>query len=187
MQFLSDLADLAVILPAFLALSLTLLASGWRRGAVSWTLVVGGTLGVVFLAQLAARLMPDGPGGGGAGSPSGHVASAAILYGGLAVLLMRRRLLALVLALACAAAMATSQLVLHVHSLPAVLAGGALGLAGVVALARLAPAAPVPPGGLRMVLPAVLASVVLPMHGTRLTAEGLILRIASELSRLLEG
>jgi membrane-associated phospholipid phosphatase len=190
MQFLSDFADLAVILPAFLAVTLTLFASGWRQGAVPWAWVVAGTLTLVFLAKLATYTLPGllGPAWGpwSLRSPSGHVASAAILYGGLSVLLLRRRMLALALALAVAVLVAASRVALRAHTIPDVIAGGALGLAGVVALAWLAPPVPDRAGGARLVLPAVLASVVLLMHGERLTAEGMIMRLAWRLSRLLD-
>ncbi|MFC3127690.1 phosphatase PAP2 family protein [Pseudoroseomonas globiformis] len=188
MEFLTDFADQAVILPAFVALTLTLLSMQWRHGVLPWTLAVAGTLGFVFLAKVTTYAFPgligavDGP--WALHSPSGHVASAAILYGGLAVLLLKQRPVALALAMGIAIVMAGTRLALQVHTVADVVAGAALGLVGVAALATLAPRQPdrLP----RIVLPAVLFTVVVLMHGQRLTAEPTIARIAWRLSRLLE-
>jgi membrane-associated phospholipid phosphatase len=116
-------------------------------------------------------------------SPSGHTASAAVVYGGLLALLLpepargaRRPFAALLLAAAFAVLFGGTRLALHVHTRSDVLAGACLGVAGALALARLA--GPRPPG-LRVAIPAAAAvAVVLLLHGTHLRAETQIDRMA---------
>lgn len=184
MQFLTDFADQAVILPAFLALTLTLLATDRRPGALAWSLVVAATLGSVFALKVAAQAFPAALEGWDLHSPSGHVAAGAILYGGLAALLFPRNGLALLFAAAVALLVAATRLSLGVHTVAEVVVGGTVGLAGVLLIAALAPTAPRPEP--RLVLPVVLLTVVGLMHGQRLTAEGFILQVARRLSSLME-
>ena len=184
MQFLTNLADQAVVLPAFLAITLTLLATERQPGGAAWILGVAGTLGAVFALKVAAETFPDAFHGWNLRSPSGHVASGAVLYGGLAVLLFPQRGLALLFAAAVALLMAGTRLSLGVHTVADVVAGGAIGLAGVLLIAARVPSAPRPES--RLVLPAVLLAVVGLMHGQRLAVEGLVLRVARRVSSILE-
>jgi membrane-associated phospholipid phosphatase len=115
-------------------------------------------------------------------TPSGHAAAAVVICGGLALIVVRRDRPhhALLIAAFAAALVGASRLLLGVHSLPEVLLGGAVGIAGVLLLTRLAGP---PPQGLRArwVAAAVVAVLVL-FHGTRLPAEsrigGLAFRLA---------
>lgn len=183
MQFLTDFADQAVILPAVLALILTLLATEWRRGALCWSLVAVSTLGLMLALKLSAVIFPSFFGAFDLRSPSGHVAAGAILYGGLAALLIRRRLLALLIAAGIVLLLAASRLVLRYHNLPEVAVGGAVGLAGVLALLWLTP--PAPRTVSRLALAMVVLVVVGLMHGERLRAETAIHHTARRLARLL--
>ncbi|MDJ0387721.1 phosphatase PAP2 family protein [Roseomonas sp. E05] len=183
MQFLTDFADQAVILPATLALMLTLMATAWRRGALCWGLVVASTLGLMLALKLAAHAFPAFFGPWDLRSPSGHVAAAAILYGGLAVLLLERRALALLVAGGVALLIAATRLLLRYHNLPEVVVGGVVGLAGVVVLLRLTP--PVPRTVSRFALAMTVLVVVGLMHGERLGAERAIQHTAQRLVRLL--
>ena len=177
-NFLTDFADEAVVLPLAVAVGVALLVLGWRRGAVAWTLAVGGTLGLMLVLKLA---------GWACGpplwrTPSGHAAAAAVVCGGLALLVVRRDCpyRALIIAVLAAAVVGTSRLLLGAHSLPEVLVGGAVGIAGASLLARLAGP---PPQGLRARwVAAVVVAVLVLFHGTRLPAEahigGLAFRLA---------
>jgi membrane-associated phospholipid phosphatase len=183
MQFLTDFADEAVALPLAFTVSLALLVAGWRRGALAWAVVVPATL----LAVVVAKMMVVACGPflplHGLKSPSGHTASAAVVYGGLLSLLLpapargaRRPFVALLLAAMFAVAFGGSRLALHVHTRSDVVAGACLGIAGALALARLA--GPRPPG-LRVAIPVATAcAVVLLLHGTHLRAEMQIDRMA---------
>jgi membrane-associated phospholipid phosphatase len=183
MQFLTDFADEAVVLPLALTLCLAFLAAGWRRGALAWAVVVPGTLLAVVVAKMmvvaCGSLLPLH----GLKSPSGHTASAAVVYGGLMALLLpepargaRRPFAALLLAAMFAVAFGGTRLALHVHTRSDVLAGACIGVAGALALARLAGPRP---SGLRIAIPVATAcAVVLLLHGTHLRAEMQIDRMA---------
>ncbi|MDQ2764343.1 MAG: PA-phosphatase, partial [Pseudomonadota bacterium] len=91
MRYLTDFADQAVILPLVLATAVGLAVQGWRRGALVWLIVVA----AVFMTMLSLKLMflactplfePLD-----VHSPSGHVAAATVVAGGLAAMLSRRR------------------------------------------------------------------------------------------------
>jgi membrane-associated phospholipid phosphatase len=166
-NFLTDFADEAVVLPLALAVGVALLVLGWRRGAMAWLVAVGGTLALVLVLKLA---------GWACGppllrTPSGHAAAAAVVCGGLALIMIRRDRprRALLIAVLAAAVVGTSRLLLGAHSLPEVLLGGAIGIAGASLLARLAGP---PPQGLRARwVAAVAVAVLVVFHGTRLPAE----------------
>ncbi len=180
MTFLTDFADEAVVLPLALAVGLVLLALGWRRGAAAWALAVGGTLAVMLVLKVA---------GWACGppllrTPSGHAAAAAVICGGLVLIVGRRDRphRVLFMAVLAAAVVGVSRLLLGAHSVPEVLIGGAVGIAGASLLARLAGP---PPQGLRARWVAAVVVVVLVLfHGTRLPAEthigGFALRIAQQ-------
>jgi membrane-associated phospholipid phosphatase len=179
-SYLTEFADEAVVLPLALAVGVVLLALGWRRGAAAWALAVGGTLATVLVLKLA---------GWACGppllrTPSGHAAAAAVVCGGLALIIGHRdwRWRVLLIAVLAAAVVGVSRLLLGYHSLPEVLVGAAVGIAGASLLARLAGP---PPQGLRARWVAAAVVVVLVLfHGTRLPAEthigGLALRLAQE-------
>ena len=192
MKFLTDFADQAVMLPLAAAIALTLLLLGWWRGAIGWTIAIPGT----FLVMLSLKIifyachavMPDLD----IHSPSGHTASAAVVYGGLLALLGRqgraqgaaenmRRLVRHMLAIGAAAlALALvfgfSRVDLGVHTVPDVLVGGAIGVLGAMVFVLLAGQ---PPRGLpRWVLACVVVLVALLFHGRELHAEEAIQRVA---------
>jgi membrane-associated phospholipid phosphatase len=183
MHFLTDFADQAVMLPLAITVCIALALAGWRRGAMAWALAVPGTLLAVMLAKLVVAacggLLPFH----GLKSPSGHVASAAVVYGGLLALLLpepargaRRPFAALLLAAIFATCFAGTRLALHVHTRSDVVAGACLGIAGALALARLA--GPRPSSLSRAVPLAAALAVVLLFHGRHLHAENQIDRFA---------
>jgi membrane-associated phospholipid phosphatase len=170
-RYLTDFADQAVILPLVLAVAVALAVQGWRRGAVVWLVVVAS----VFLATVVGKIMflACSPFFGPVDihSPSGHVAAATVVTGGLAAMLTRRRASILPAAVVAAVVIGMSRLVLGMHSLPEVIIGALIGLAGAIALLRFAG----PPPRLR-VAPLVLVVVVVAavFHGWHLPAEAAI-------------
>jgi membrane-associated phospholipid phosphatase len=168
MNFLTDFADQAVVLPVVAAIAIVLIAQGWRRGALVWLAVVSATFGAVLVLKLA--FLACGPvfGPWALQSPSGHTAAASVVVGGFVTLLAGTPLAALLASVLAALLIGTSRVELGFHSLPEVLIGAATGIVGAMALSRLAgrPAIARP-----MVLLAVAAVVALLVHGTRLHAE----------------
>jgi membrane-associated phospholipid phosphatase len=170
-RYLTDFADQAVILPMVLATAIVLAVQGWRRGALVWLIVVA----VTFLVMLGLKLMfltcsplfsPMD-----VRSPSGHVAAATVVAGGLAAMLSRRRASILPAAVLAALVIGVSRLVLGVHSLPEVVLGAVIGLAGAGALLRFAGT---PPRLQAAPLVAVIVVVALLFHGLHLPAEAAI-------------
>jgi membrane-associated phospholipid phosphatase len=178
-QFLSDFGDQRLMLPLSLVVAIALALSGWKRGALAWAGVVAGTL--LCLAVLKTVFLACGWRwtSGELNSPSGHTASAALVYGGFALLMLRPRGAArhapLLIPPLLAALVGISRLALHYHTLAEVIVGGMLGIAGAFLLPRLA--GPPPPNfPLRRVLPPAVLVLVL-LHGGRLQAEGVLRRL----------
>lgn len=183
MRFLTDFADQAVILPLVLAISIALATQGWRRGAIVWLCVVGVTFGVMLALKVAFLACSPVFGPMDIRSPSGHVAAATVVTGGLAALLTRRA--ASILPVACLAALVIgiSRLVLGAHSLPEVVLGAMVGLAGAAMLMRLAG----PPPPLRLIpLTIVIVVVAAIFHGLHLPAEAAIRHTAWSAARYLD-
>jgi membrane-associated phospholipid phosphatase len=171
-RYLTDFADQALILPLVLAITVALAVQGWRRGALTWLTVVAGT----FAATLSFKLMflacspVFGP--MDVHSPSGHVAAATVVAGGLAAMLTRHRATILPAAVLAAIVIGVSRLVLGAHTLPEVIVGALIGLAGAAALLRFAGT---PPPTLRIApLLAVIVIVAAICHGLHLPAEAAI-------------
>src|SRR5215211_6442054 len=91
MRFLTDFADLGLVLPVAALVALALAAVGWRREALAWSVAVAGTLAAMLVLKLAV-LAYSGHLGAGMRSPSGHTAAGTVLYAGLLALLVGRRL-----------------------------------------------------------------------------------------------
>ncbi len=171
MRYLTDFADQAVILPVVLAVAIALAAQGWRRGALTWLAVVGAT----FFATLVFKLMflTCSPlfGPMDVHSPSGHVAAATVVSGGLAAMFTRRRHSILPAALLAAVVIGISRVVLGMHSFPEVVIGALVGLAGAFALMRFSG----DPPPLRVTpLVGVVVVVAMIFHGLHLPAEAAI-------------
>jgi membrane-associated phospholipid phosphatase len=171
-RYLTDFADQALILPLVLAITAALAVQGWRRGALAWLIVVAGT----FAATLSFKLMflacspVFGP--MDVHSPSGHVAAATVVAGGLAAMLTRHRATILPAAVLAAIVIGVSRLILGAHTLPEVIVGALIGLAGAAALLRFAGT---PPPTLRIApLLAVIVIVAALCHGLHLPAEAAI-------------
>jgi membrane-associated phospholipid phosphatase len=182
MSFLTDFADQAVILPLVVAVAIALASQGWRRGALVWLGVSGATLGAMLLLKLVFLACTPWFAPLEISSPSGHVAAATVVAGGLAALFLRRWAVILPVAAFAALVIGVSRLALGMHSLPEVLLGGVVGLAGAFVLLRLAG----PPPALRparLLVAVVLVAVV--FHGLHLPAEAAIRHTAFQAARML--
>lgn len=171
MRYLTDFADQAVILPLVLAIAIMLAMQGWRRGALTWLIVVVSTFAVTLAFKLVFLSCSPLFGPIDIHSPSGHVAAATVVSGGLAAVLIRLRASILPVALLAAVVIGTSRLVLGMHSFPEVVVGALIGLAGAVALLRFAGSPP------RLkVTPLILVIVFVGalFHGLHLPAEAAI-------------
>jgi membrane-associated phospholipid phosphatase len=173
MVFLTDFADQAVALPVAATVLLILLVFGWRRGALAWGGCVGGVLLVMLLLKLVAFACVWRAPWIGLHSPSGHTATAAVVYGGLLALFLRRStagiLTAALLGGGVALLFGLSRLALHVHTVPDVIVGAIIGTAGAAALRSLAGERPVGLASPRLALAALIVMAV--FHGHRLEAE----------------
>jgi membrane-associated phospholipid phosphatase len=172
-RFITDFADQFVVLPLAAVVALALLAGGWRRGAAVWTATVGGALGLMLVLKLVFAACGHLLLGPMLHSPSGHTASAAVVYGGLVTLLTRhtrsRILFAGLTALGFAAAIGLSRLELRVHTILEVIAGGAVGVTATIIMARLAGP---PPRGWHPAPVCLAGALVLAIfHGRQLPAE----------------
>lgn len=170
MQFISDFADAAVIFPFAFGVWLLLTALGFRIVIGQWAVAVAGVL-LSMLAIKAGWLFVAAQSGKRAMSPSGHTASACIVYGGLAWLMLRHAAipwLAIAVPLLIIAAVGASRIAVGAHDPAEVAMGAAVGLAGLALLRRaMAPGARVPGWPIMAV-----AVVVIPLaHGHRLPIE----------------
>jgi membrane-associated phospholipid phosphatase len=170
-RYLTDFADQAVILPLVLATAVALAVQGWRRGALVWLVVVAATFVVMLGLKLIFLSCSPLFGPMDVHSPSGHVAAATVVAGGLAAMLSRRRATILPAAVLAAVVIGVSRLVLGMHSLPEVVVGALIGLTGAAALLRFAG----PPPRLNIApLIAVIVVVAILFHGMHLPAEAAI-------------
>lgn len=176
MRFLTDFADQDVVLPIAGAVLLVLTLAGWWRGAAAWTATVTASFGTTLLLKLAFEACGRRP-HHLIYSPSGHTMAGTVVYGGMLALLGLPLPASLAVALLVAALVGWSRVWLELHTVPEVLAGGALGLAGVAALRLLAgtpPARPRRRTALRATVLAVVAVLAALLHGLRSPAEFLI-------------
>jgi hypothetical protein len=168
---LTDFADQAVIVPLVLAVAVALAVQGWRRGAWAWLAVVAATFSVMLGLKLTFLACSPLFGPMDIHSPSGHVAAATVVTGGLVAMLTRRSTGVLPAAILAAVVIGLTRLGLGMHSLPEVVLGAAIGLAGAMALPRLAG----PPPVLRVVPLVLTAAVVAALfHGLHMPAEAAI-------------
>lgn len=171
MAFVSDFADQAVMLPMSVAVLALLGVLGWWRGMGAWLVAVGGTFAIILVLKAGLFVLADNFGSDYQVSPSGHVAAACVVYGGLAVLLLRGlvpgALIAVVPVLAILV-VGISRVALGAHTIAEVLEGAAVGAIGVITLASTAGARP------RIVawpLAAVGGCMAVALHGMHMPAE----------------
>jgi membrane-associated phospholipid phosphatase len=181
-NFLTDFADQAVVLPLVLAVAVVLSAQGWHNGALTWLVVVTGTFAATVAFKLVFLSCSPVFGPLDIHSPSGHVAAAAVVTGGLGAMLTHRRNSILPAATLAAIVIGLSRLFLGTHTLPEVLFGALIGLAGAAALLRFAG----PPPRLRLTpLVLVILVVATVFHGLHLPAEAAIRHTAFRLTSFI--
>ncbi len=174
MQFLTDFADQAVMLPVFALVAIGLAISGWYRGVFAWLLAIGGALGTIGLLKYLFYACGSVLGSTGIHSPSGHTGATAAVYGGGLLLLLRGRvrtiwLVALPVTLALIIGFSRVEVGAHVPVETVV--GGGVGLLGAALLVVLAGPRP----QLRawpIALSCLLTIAV--CHGLRFNAEGIV-------------
>lgn len=136
----------AILVPVGLAVALAFLVRGWQRGALLVVVTLAGAGLLNGLLKLYfARIRPDPffdyPLPGSPSFPSGHALYAASVFGGLAVLLSARlgnhllRILVWSAAILLAGLVGLSRVYLGVHYPSDVLAGYAIGVIWVTAVA----------------------------------------------------
>jgi hypothetical protein len=175
MKFLTDFADQAVVLPVALAVAVVLAAMGWRRGAWVWLLVVGATFGTVLVLKLGFMACRPVFSPWDLYSPSGHTAAASVLAGGFVTLMAGSPPAALAVSVLAAAMFGFSRVELGDHTVPEVLIGAAIGIAGAMVLSRLAGR---PPARRPLRLLAVVVVMAALLHGGHLQAEQVIWHFA---------
>ena len=176
LNFLTDFADQAVVLPLVLAVALVLALQRWPRGALAWLAAIAGTFSVMLILKLLFLGCTAIFGPAALHSPSGHVAAAIVVCGGLAAIYGgSRRTVAIVVGIA-AVVIGLTRVGLNKHSWPEVALGAAIGLFGALTFARLAG----PPPVLRLRPLLLTAAFVLALfHGRHLEAEVAIRRAAT--------
>jgi membrane-associated phospholipid phosphatase len=168
MQFITDFADQAVLLPLALCVAAWLVFSGCRLAARLWLL----SLVAVLAAMVVLKLVVLGciSGTSALTSPSGHTATAVFVFGGIAALALRLRLAATLLAgLALAILFGISRVAVHAHSVLDVVVGGGVGLAVLAAFSWLARRTPLRASPSRLLM--VCVPVLLLLHGVHLNME----------------
>jgi membrane-associated phospholipid phosphatase len=192
MHFLTDFADLGVLLPLTGLVALSLVLVGRRREALAWTLAITGTFGAMLVLKLLIFVSLGSGSIKGLGNPSGHTAAGIVVYAGLVALVGERFAPRVPVALLAGAVFGAlfgfSRWALRYHSLADVLVGGVVGLAGVLVLAWLAGPrrAGAPASGLAVVA-AVSLLAVMTLHGTKLHAESALRSIAAEVRSGVSG
>ena len=180
-----------MILPLIAMVTAVLCAQLRWRVAAAWLLAIISVLGAVLTLKVCfyacGWLVPAfDPDALALRSPSGHAASAAAAYGGIAALVAARtRLGAVPMALAAAVGMAaligTTRIALGAHSVAEVVVAASIGIVGAVAFAGLAGRQAAERSGLPVLAGALI--VVAVFHGRHLPAEGIIQRIMAETLR----
>lgn len=165
MQFISDFADQAVVLPLAMVVALALGVVGWWRGLVAWTLSAGTTMALVVVMKVAGLALTDDF---GQSSISGHVAAGSMVYAGLTVMLTGSARLGVMVYAVVAAAIGATRIELLAHDWLEVVCGallGGVGLALLIAGAGRRPHLPNWP------VAAAAACTVLALHGMHMPAE----------------
>ncbi len=186
LRFITDFGDQAVVLPLAVGVAVLFAASGWRRGALSWIVAIGCTFGLILLLKLDFAACADLDSNVRPNSPSGHAASAAAVYGGLAAIMMRSAwhsrywaLGAIPIAAFFAVVLGVSRVMLGAHSTAEVVIGGLIGMGGAVSVATLA-GAPGPEVRISRVA-ALGLSILFLLHGSHLPAEQTIRSVAIQM------
>lgn len=175
-DFLTNLGDPGVLFPVAVVILGLLLLIGQHRTAIVWALTVGISLGIVVVLKMTfagcvpPSLLTE------IQSPSGHTASATLVYGGLVALLGTRLVFTLVASLGCATLIGASRLLLHMHTVEEAALGGGIGVLGVALFSVSLPknAAAGSRGEMLFALPVIALSLALALHGVHWRMEPII-------------
>ncbi len=139
-QFWTDFADGAVMFPLGVAIAVALVILRQRRAALAWSIAIGCVWATMLVFKLAGYmiegLLPASPLSMiDLVTPSGHVASATVVYGGLIGLLLWRPdtlvVRTLLATTVIAVGMGVTRVMMGAHSIAEVLTGAAVGIVGV--------------------------------------------------------
>jgi len=184
-QWFSDFADQAIILPLSAVVAIMLGFQRHWRAAAAWVVAVGAVLSVMLVLKLLAGACGWQHPNIDIESPSGHTASAAMVYGGLFVLFGKsaaKLWKSITFTTIVAALFGISRVILHDHSPPEVLVGAIVGIAGTVILYF---ARGTDINRISLPLIASFALIFCVAHGTRLPAEKQVRSFAAEHLRLM--
>ena len=179
MNYISDFADQAVILPVAGIVLICVVLLGWWQAAGAWLLGVGGVLSAMIFLKYGLVILAGMFGSEYMSSPSGHVAAACVIYGGMSLLLFQGVVPAAVLALVpvlLAAFVGYIRVALGAHTMGEVLAGAIVGCLGYAAMAAMIGRRP------RLATWPVAAAggcTMLALHGMHMPAEAAIRFAAS--------
>lgn len=187
LRFWTDFADGAVMFPLGIVTGLTLLALRQRRAATGWTIVIGSVWATMlilkFVGYIIQDLLPASPLSIiDLVTPSGHVASATVIYGGLVGLVLWRpgtlKFRTLFAAAAVAAGIGVTRVMLGEHSVSEVVIAAGVGITGAYWLTRLAGVSV--DRRARLPLLAVVTVVIVVRHGGHLGWEQTIHHVATD-------
>ena len=175
-QFVSDFADQALVLPIAIAVFVTLHVTGWRRGAIVWGAVTVATLCLMLVLKLSfgacGYLLLDGE----IRSPSGHTASAGLIYGSLLGLfverIFRQRTLSVLVVLAVVGIVGATRVMLGAHTTAEAALGALVGLGAAMLIIEYM-GEPTKRGKFAFALLPTIALVFL-LHGLHLPAEAAV-------------
>lgn len=176
MQFLTNFADQAVLLPLIGVVAAGLAASRWWQALGAWLVVIPGVLATMGMLKYVFFACAGPLGNTGIQSPSGHTAAGSAIYGGALMLAFKDHVPPVflnIIPISFAAAFGVSRVAIGVHTVPDVAVGSVVGITGAMALLFLA--GPRPTLRLWPTLGGVLL-VLAAAHGNRLQAEELIQR-----------
>ena len=177
----TDFGDAAVTLPLLLTTG-AVLAFRDGPGRFGWIVAIGGAYAVILALKLAFGAFPSIGAPIEVRSPSGHTATAAAAYGGLALLLSGRRTIGLATASLVAALVGTSRVALDDHTIGEVLVGATVGIGGVLMLAVVSRRAPALSRQSAVLLLALSSAVIVAGYGRHAAIEPRLLHIEQGLN-----
>ena len=182
-RFITDFADQAVMLPLVAAIALAFAFTGWMQGAAAWAISAAFTWGAMLALKLVGTQCGALLFGPELTTPSGHTATASLVYGSLAALIANKwvgRLnWALPCALAVAAVIGTTRIIVGAHTVPETVIGAVVGIASALLFMRLAGT---PPETIRLRWTVgVAVAIMAAAHGIHLPAERVIRSYASNI------
>jgi membrane-associated phospholipid phosphatase len=194
-HLITNLGDLAVLLPASVALIAILFRWGTRADALTFAFALTICLAATALAKIGFATCGAQSSLVGIESPSGHIGVSAYFYGSLAIIAATERGAAPRIAITSAAAVlialiGASRIVIHAHNGQEAVAGLAIGLAcvGLFYLFREQPRMLAMPARARVLIALVIVVLLIDaaLLGGRWTPEHLIDALARQIGAGLE-